>query len=53
MEQAELRLGEDEALVVEERHLANSALEAAVLDVPNQADLKATAHRVDSAPVGG
>ena len=43
----------DEALVVEQRHLAGTTLESPALDVPDETHLELLRHRIDAAPIDG
>jgi hypothetical protein len=51
VDEAEFGFGEDEALVIEQEHLADATLEPTALDVSDQAYLELAGHRVDTASV--
>ncbi|WP_159096351.1 hypothetical protein [Miniimonas sp. S16] len=46
-------LREDEAFVVQERHLTDSAFEASALDVPDKAHVELSRQRIHAAAVPG
>ena len=51
MNETELFLSEDEALVIQERHLTDATFEASTFDVADKAHIELTGQRVYPAPV--